>query len=131
MYSKKRQIGNLGEDIAVSKLEKLGFYIIERNYLRKWGEIDIVARGTDNKLHFVEVKSMLFSQIGKNNVSRDTFLPEENVTREKFAKLTRIIETWIKEHKYSGEWLIDVMAVHIDMERRVGHCKLIEGVTFD
>jgi putative endonuclease len=131
MYSEKRQIGNLGEDIAVKKLEQLGFDIIERNYLRKWGEIDIVARGTDHKLHFVEVKSMLFSQMSKNNVSRDTFLPEENVTREKLRKLTRVIETWIQERKYSGEWLIDVVTVHIDMEHRVGHCKLIEGVTFD
>jgi putative endonuclease len=131
MYSEKRQTGNLGEDIAVKKLIQLGFDIMERNYLRKWGEIDIVARGTDQKLHFVEVKSTIMSIKAKKSISRDIFLPEENVTRGKFNKLTRVIDTWIQEHKYSGEWLIDVMTVHIDMERRIGQCKLIEGVTFD
>lgn len=128
MYSDKRNFGNLGEDIAVQKLESVGMRILERNYLRKWGEIDIVARGTDGNLHFVEVKAIKRSFEGKQSVSRDTFMPEENVTREKLRKLERVVETWISEHKYTGEWQLDVMAVEIDMEKRAGRCKWIENV---
>ncbi len=128
MYSEKRNFGNLGEDIAAQKLESMGMRILERNYLRKWGEIDIVARGTDGNLHFVEVKAIKRSFEAKQSVSRDTFMPEENVTREKLRKLERVVETWVSEHKYTGEWQIDVMAVEIDMEKRAGKCRFIENV---
>lgn len=129
MYSEKRNFGNLGEDIAVQKLESMGMKILERNYLRKWGEIDIVARGTDGIVHFVEVKAIKRSFDHKPSVSRDTFMPEENVTREKLRKLERVVETWISEHKFTGEWQIDVMAVEIDMEKRAGKCRWIENVS--
>lgn len=128
MYSDKRNFGNLGEDIAFQKLESMGMRILERNYLRKWGEIDIVARGTDGILHFVEVKAIKRSFEAKQSVSRDTFMPEENVTREKLRKLEKVVETWVSEHKYTGEWQIDVMAVEIDMEKRMGKCRFIENV---
>lgn len=129
MYSEKRNFGNLGEDMAVQKLESLGMKVVERNYLKKWGEIDIVARGTDGILHFVEVKTIKRSFDAKQSVSRDTFMPEENVTREKLKKLERVVETWISEHRYAGEWQIDVMAVEIDMEKKMGKCRWIENVS--
>lgn len=42
------KIGNLGENIACNFLEKKGFKIIERNYRKKWGEIDIIAQSFNN-----------------------------------------------------------------------------------
>src|SRR5688500_8779759 len=53
----KKAIGTLGETIACRFLMKRGFKIIERNYLKKWGEIDIVAK-KDELWHFVEVKTV-------------------------------------------------------------------------
>lgn len=38
----KRILGDLGEDISCKFLLKK-FFIVERNYSRKWGELDIVA----------------------------------------------------------------------------------------
>ena len=55
--SKKRKIGDRGEEIACKYLENKGFSIIERNYWRPWGEIDIVAK-KGSILSFVEVKSV-------------------------------------------------------------------------
>ncbi len=55
--TEKRKTGDLGEEIAVMFLMKQGFSIVERNYLRKWGEIDIVAK-KDGTLYFVEVKTV-------------------------------------------------------------------------
>ncbi|PIW74862.1 MAG: YraN family protein, partial [Candidatus Portnoybacteria bacterium CG_4_8_14_3_um_filter_44_15] len=57
MPSEKRKTGDLGEGIAAKYLENNGYKIIERNYRKNWGEIDIVAR-KDDCLIFVEVKTM-------------------------------------------------------------------------
>lgn len=38
-----QSIGSWGEDTACRYLERKGYAIIERNFRRKWGEIDIVA----------------------------------------------------------------------------------------
>ena len=54
MPSKKRKIGDLGEYYASMFLVKHGFNIIKRNYLKKWGEIDIIARRAEF-LIFIEV----------------------------------------------------------------------------
>ena len=131
MYSEKRKFGNIGEDVAVNKLKSEGFVILSRNYLKKWGEIDIVARGTDGIVHFIEVKSVSRSTTHskrQNDVVHETYRPEENVTRNKLLKLERVIQSWVLEHKYEGEWQIDVAAVTLDTARRVGRVEMIWGV---
>ena len=55
--TEKRKTGNLGEDLACRFLMKRGFDVIERNYLKKCGEIDIIATNK-GKIHFIEVKSV-------------------------------------------------------------------------
>ncbi len=53
----KQIIGNLGEGIICNYLKDKGFEIIERNYWKPWGEIDVIAskKGTT---YFVEVKTV-------------------------------------------------------------------------
>jgi putative endonuclease len=52
----KRDIGNLGEELAVKYLKKNKYKIIDRNYLCRYGEVDIIARDSDT-IAFIEVKS--------------------------------------------------------------------------
>ncbi len=57
MSQTRRQIiGAWGEQIAVNYLVKLGFFVLDRNFRTRRGEIDIVARKEDLLL-FVEVKT--------------------------------------------------------------------------
>ena len=43
----RRQTGSLAENSAAAFLESQGFAIVARNYLRRVGELDIVARDGD------------------------------------------------------------------------------------
>ena len=50
--SKSQKIGQIGENVASKYLVKHGFSIVERNYTKKWGEIDIVAR-KEKRIHLI------------------------------------------------------------------------------
>ena len=56
--SDSQKIGQLGEDVACKFLMKHNFLVLERNYTKKWGEIDIIAK-KNSKIHFIEVKTPL------------------------------------------------------------------------
>lgn len=58
MY-KNKEIGNLGERIATEYLINQDYYILEKNFRCKLGEIDIIAidKIDKNELVFIEVKT--------------------------------------------------------------------------
>ena len=109
--AKHNEIGKIGEDLATNWLKTEGFSIIERNYNKKWGEIDIVARGTTGKVHFVEVKSVSYETKSdlEYAVTHETWRPEDNVHKDKQDRLKRAIQTWMLENKYQGEFQIEIM----------------------
>jgi len=69
--SKTQKTGEIGENIAVKFLVKHGYTIIDRNYTKKWGEIDIVAEKHE-KLYFIEVKSV-------SRLTLPSFVPSADV----------------------------------------------------
>lgn len=78
------EIGNLGEEIAFEYLKKKGYIIKERNFKRKWGEIDIVA--IDKK-----TKEIVFVEVKTRQCDISEIKPEEEFTIKKQHKLKRII----------------------------------------
>jgi len=56
--TQKSELGKWGEDRACEYLVDNGFKIIDRNFRRPWGELDIVAKHKDGTLVFVEVKTV-------------------------------------------------------------------------
>ena len=122
-------IGNYGEEIAARYLTGKGFEIIDRNYLKKWGEIDIVTRRT-NRIHFVEVKTVSYEtkQQLVDSVSRGTWRPEDNVHAYKIKKLSRAIESWLMERSYAGEWQIDVVAIKLVTHEKYATVKYIPNI---
>ena len=126
-----KEIGARGEEIAARYLEKQGYTILARNYLKKWGEIDIVARETVGKVHFVEVKTVSYETKAalSEAVTRRTWRPEENVHSFKLRKLQRAIESWLSEHRYAGDWQIDVVAVRYVPREKYATVKYIPNVS--
>lgn len=125
--TKKRKIGDIGENIACSFLENKGFEIVERNYLRKWGELDIVAN-REGKIHFVEVKS----------VTQETYRAEEHMHPWKLKRLGRVIQTYLLHpperlfsragKKQEIDWQLDLITVRINMSTRRARVELIENI---
>ena len=114
-------IGFLGEDIASNFLEKKGFKIIEKNFLKKWGEIDLIAQ-KGKIIHFVEVKSVQYLKNFEQN-------PEENVHSKKLERLFRTIQTYLLEkNKIDDEWQLDVIAVFIDIENKTAKVRMTENI---
>ncbi len=118
--TEKQKIGEIGENVACMFLVKHNHKILDRNYRKKWGEIDIVCE-KKNKLHFIEVKT----------VSRATeHLPEENVHYQKLKRLGRAIRTYLleKEIEDEKEWQFDVMAVFLDFKTKKAKIRITEDV---
>ncbi|MFH1472813.1 MAG: YraN family protein [bacterium] len=127
----KRKIGDIGENIACEFLVKRGFKIIGKNYLKKWGEIDIIAEKQE-VLHFVEVKSVTHATLrqaqGKTSDISDAYRPEENMHPGKLKRLSRVIQTYLLDKKIDKDWQLDLITVRIDMNKRIGRCEIIENV---
>jgi len=117
--------GNLGERLAARFLKERRFKIIETNYWRKWGEIDIIAE-KDDILHFVEVKA---------TVSPETsgYRPEENIRLWKKQRMSRAIRTYLSDRKISNEkeFLIDVIAMSLDFLRKKAKVRWVKDVLLE
>ena len=125
--SEKRKIGDIGEGIACTYLRREGFALIQQNYWKPWGEIDIIAK-KENILRFVEVKSV--SREPGSGFSRETVRPEENMHPKKVQRLHRAIQTYLLDKKVpeSVAWQIDLACVYIDLEAKKGRVELFENI---
>ena len=133
------KIGKFGEDVACLFLKKHGYKIVERNYLRKWGELDIVAKKA-RKLCFVEVKTvsceMSAGSVGatKGGVTHGTlaeagYRPEDNMHASKVKKFTRIIQTYLQEKGIEKtEWTAALVAIRVDTAKKVAKVRFIENL---
>lgn len=134
--SGSQKIGELGEDVACTFLVKHGFSVLERNYTKKWGEIDIIAQKKE-KLYFIEVKSKSVDSLPSfqarseqvNSVSYETNRPEENMHPWKLKRLAKTVQTYLI-HKRIGNtpWQFDLLVVYLDIENRKAKVKVVENI---
>jgi len=130
--ARHNEIGNIGEDIAAKWLSDKGYSIIERNYRKKFGEIDIVAREASH-LHFIEVKSVSYETRDglEYAVSHETWRPEENVHTEKIRRFKNIIQSWILENSWKKSFQIDIITVRIVPREKYALVSLLENVILE
>lgn len=117
--SKSQRKGELGEDLACRFLMKHGYEVVERNYTRRLGEIDIIAKKY-KKLYFIEVKSVSFYE---------TIRPEENMHPMKLKKIYRTIELYIEENNLKDvDWQLDLVCVLLDEIGKKAKFRIIENI---
>ncbi len=131
--TKKRGIGDDGEELACKFLSKAGHTVVERNYWRPWGEIDIVSE-KGNVLHFIEVKSVS-RELGEDAAPAGEsplggVRPEENMHEAKLRRLHRAIQTYLLEKRVSDNklWQIDLACVYIDFQNKKAKVEMLENI---
>ena len=144
MNNKHNQnIGKIGEETACKFLMKHGYQIILRNYWKKWGEIDIIAK-KDRVIHFVEVKTVsrdLAFVLNKDFVScetkkgvkhetLDSYRPEDNIHPWKLKRLSRAIQTYLIENNISEDdkWQFDAITVFLDIKNKTAEVDHIKDI---
>lgn len=129
--TEKQKIGRIGEDCACQYLKKLGYVILDRNYLKKWGELDIVAK-KGNMVHFIEVKSVSRQISGKDVIreTNDSYRAEDNMHPWKLKRLGRAVQSYLLDKDISDdiEWQFDVATVYVDMNKRLSKVFLLEDI---
>ena len=85
----KRSIGSQGEADARAFLTGKGVKVLETNYRRPTGEIDIIAK-QGGTLLFVEVKRRSSLRFGR---------PSEAVNRQKQARILRTAQLYLQEKR--------------------------------
>ena len=115
------ELGFLAENLAARYLEKKGYAVLELNYRKPWGEVDIVAK-KEGILIFIEVKA------SKDDIAG--FEPENRVSPEKLRRLMRAIQTYLASKKYSPEqnWQIDIVALTLNQDRGVAKIKHFKNI---
>ena len=114
----KQKTGALGEQIAETFLIRKGYKVIDRNYRKPWGEIDIIAE-KGNTVRFVEVKTVTRERYPE-------FIPEEMVDQRKLEKLSRTANLYMDAKGDRRQFQIDVVGVILDTVSRQAQCRLIE-----
>lgn len=106
--TRKREIGDFGEEITSKYLEKNGYRILDRNYSKPFGEIDIIAIKGD-VISFVEVKT---------RKSDDFAYAAEAVDYYKQERIKRASQAFLMERKLT-DFLIsfDISEVYLDTRK--------------
>ena len=115
----KKEIGNLGEDLAVRYLEQLDYRIVERNFECRQGEIDIVAMDQYKKeLVFVEVKTRRNFLFGN---------PIDGVSENKKKHMIKAVKYYLHRRDLENRFIrLDVIEIYLGKHRyKVNHIKQI------
>lgn len=106
--TRKREIGDFGEEITSKYLEKNGYRILDRNYSKPFGEIDIIAIKGD-MISFVEVKT---------RKSDDFAYAAEAVDFYKQERIKRASQAFLMERNLTDFFIsFDISEVYLDTRK--------------
>jgi len=100
----KQLIGQSGEDDALAYLQQQGLTLVERNFLCKGGEIDLVMQDRD-VLVFIEVRKRADKQHGGAAAS---------ITPAKQRRLIVAAQRYLQRYKMPPPCRFDVIAIDAD-----------------
>ena len=115
----RQEIGRWGENLACKYLEQNNYKIIERNFLCRQGEIDIIAEDRNKKeVVFLEVKTRSNLKYGN---------PAEAVNKQKQKHIQQVAKYYIYKRNIGNLAIrIDVIEVYIQKQQcKINHIKQI------
>ena len=110
MITKKREIGNFGEDSAVKYLRRKHYRILERNYVTGKLELDIIAR-KGKEIVFVEVKTRSVESLDSD---MPYGRPSDAVNLEKRRNTVNAAYAYMRQNPCNLNMRVDVIEVYLD-----------------
>ena len=110
MITKKREIGNFGEDSAVKYLRRKHYRILERNYVTGKLELDIIAR-KGKEIVFVEVKTRSVQSLDSD---MPYGRPSDAVNLEKRRNTVNAAYAYMRQNPCNLNMRVDVIEVYLD-----------------
>lgn len=101
-----QNIGEIGEEYASKFLKKKKYKILERNYRKRYGEIDIIAENK-NYIVFVEVKTR-----HKDSMTSAA----DAVNRQKQIRIIKTASMYLAENETDKFCRFDVCEVYINSD---------------
>lgn len=111
------EFGSFAEKMAGDFLVSRGYKILDRNYRKPWGEVDIIAEkpaqaGGEGIIIFVEVKA-------SDSPSPKGFEPEKRVNSDKIKRIKRAALTYIQQNNLDDRsWQIDIISLEVNKNTR-------------
>ena len=113
-------IALFGEDKACGYLRKNGYKIVERNFRKGYGEIDIIATH-NGTLVFIEVKTRTSNSFGS---------PLESITPWKLKSLVKTAQYYKMIHpKLPDSLRIDAVSVVLSGDNKVESIELSKNIS--
>ena len=103
MGSNKKELGDLGEDIAARYLRDKGYRILGSKFRCPLGEIDLIAK-TGKVLVFIEVRTRKSGYID----------PEDTVTLKKQKKLSTLAKYYMERFNIEADVRFDVVGISFE-----------------
>lgn len=105
-------LGKIGEELAISFLEKKGFIILDKNWRFRKAEVDIIAK-KDDLLIAVEVKTRSTVDFGN---------PQDFVNPKKIKLLVAAVDHYVCERELDVNVRFDIIAVvHKNSQFEIEH----------
>ena len=121
ILTKRRIVGNKGEDAVCKYLRKQKYKIIARNYVDRGHEIDIIAENAEF-ICFVEVKTRT---IGREDPREPR--PASSVTPEKQRAIIAAARGFAASEKRDKQFRFDVAEVFITSNEVLDRINYLEG----
>ena len=88
----QKNLGKIGEGLALDFLKSHSFSVLEKNFRSKFGEIDIISE-KEHCLYFIEVKTRSSNDFGK---------PFESVNKRKIYHIKKAAQYYLLKNKFEG-----------------------------
>ena len=107
-----QELGDFGEELALSYLLKKGLRLLEKNYRFKKNEVDLIFKDKD-KYVFVEVKTRQTAELGE---------PWLAVTKRKQRQIIKCANHYLVENDIEEDSRFDIVSiVHNQYGTRLEH----------
>lgn len=116
-----KNIGKIGEEIALQYLLQKGYILLKQNFTTHWGELDLILK-KGNTVVFVEVKTRVGALKGK---------PYEAVNIQKLSHLKRPIQFFLLDKQYKDyKYSLDVISITLNAQLLQEDFKHFQNVDF-